>query len=200
MKRYFKLCFAGILIWSLFFATACLAGEDNNPMYKDWSQYKPGSFVVYKTNTETTGVTSEVEMTYTLKEVTPEKVVLEVKTVTVAAGMKVETPGELIEFPAKGEGDEKGFAMAEGMSIGVSDAIANGTRVDERMEKVKIKDKEIEVQRITVNTEDDAGSEVVVTAWCTEEIPGGMAKSITEVKGFVPVKVEQVVTDFKTIK
>ena len=198
MKKYLCL-YSVILICSIFLTTVSTASEEDNPMYQDWSQFKPGSFVVYKTSTETAGVTTEVEMTYTLKEITSEKAVFELKTVTIAAGVKVESPAETVEIPAKGEGDEMLGDITGNMGVDVYDVVTNGTRASESTEKIEIKGIELEVQQIKVET-DEAGNKVTATAWYSDEVPGRMVKSLTEVKGVVPVKTEMVVIDYKTIK
>jgi hypothetical protein len=198
MKKSANLCFTLFLICGVFFASVSTASEEDNPVYQDWSQFKPGSSVVYKASTETMGMTTEVEMTYTLQEVTSEKVILELKTVTDAAGVKVESPAETMEIPAKGEGDEM-FGDVGDMDVDVYDVVANGTRVSESTEKIEIKGTELEVQQIKVET-DEAGSKVTATVWYSDEVPGRMVKSLTEVEGVVPVKSEMVVIDYKTIK
>ena len=199
MKKSTSLCFTLFLICSVFFASVSPASEEDNSMYQDWSQFKPGSFVVYKASTETMGMTNETEMTYTLKEVTSEKVVLELETVTVSAGVKVESPAETVEIPAKGEWDEMPGDVIGDMGVDVYDVVANGTRVSESTEKITIKETEIEVQQIKVET-DEAGNKVTATVWYSDEVPGKMVKSLTEVEGAVPVKSEMVVIDYKAIK
>ena len=85
------------------------------------------------------------------------------------------------------------------MGVDVYDVVTNGTRVSESTEKIEIKGIELEVQQIKVET-DEAGNKVTATAWYSDEVPGRMVKSLTEVKDVVPVKTEMVVIDYKTIK
>lgn len=199
MKKYAAVCVVVMLLYGMC-AAFVFAEEADNPVYKDWSAFKPGSFVTYQAKTDTAGVTTEAEMTYTLKEVTPEKIVLEIKTVTIAAGMKVESPGELIEFPAKGESDD---AMVGGVDmtgmINVTEMKTDAQTVEESEEELDINGQKITTQRLKVVTE-EAGSKVTATLWYSDEIPGRMVKSLTEVAGPVKTTSEMAVIDYKTIK
>jgi hypothetical protein len=76
----------------------------------------------------------------------------------------------------------------------------DSTQVDEGTETITIKDTEIEAQRVKVQTEDDTGTEITTTVWYSDEIPGGMVKSLTEIENIVPIKAEMVVIDYKAIK
>jgi hypothetical protein len=198
MKKYAAICVI-VLLYAMCAAFA-VAEEADNPVYKDWSPFKPGSFVTYKAATDAAGVTTEAEMTYTLKEVTPEKVVLEIKMVTIAAGMKVETPGELMEFPAKGEGDDVmvGDIDMTGM-VDVTEVKTDAQTVEEGEEELEINGQKITTQRLKVITE-DAGSKVTATLWYSDDIPGRMVKSLTEVAGPVKTTSEMTLIDYKTIK
>jgi hypothetical protein len=187
-----------LIILSVSVGFTSLADDDVNPVYQDWSAFKAGSFVTYTVKVDTAGMKTETEMSYTLKEVTADKVVLEIKTITEALGMKIEMPGELVEFPARGEGDD--MMETEEMGPNVSEVVANGTVVEEGVEEeLEINGQKIMTVRSKVETE-DAGSKVVVTAWLNDEIPGKVVRSITEVKGMMPVVSEMVVIDFHTIK
>lgn len=195
MKKAFKLCVALVLLYSLFASVVCFA-EDFGTPYENWSQFKPGSFVTYKVKTETAGVSTETEMTHTLKEVTPQKIVLDTKTVTVVMGNKIESPPVTIELPKDGAMPAD---VSGGVEINITDAIGSGTKVEEKKDKIKLKGKEIEATLVKVEVEDVTGK-TTVTLWYSDEIPGGTIKSITEVGGVVATKVEMVATDYKAVK
>ncbi len=72
-----------------------------NPLYKNWAQFKPGSYAKLKQITEAVGTTAETVFTYTLKEVTAEKIVVEKKTVAILDGKEKERPPTLLTYPAK---------------------------------------------------------------------------------------------------
>ncbi len=199
MKRLFQYGIVCLVLLSLCVAFTAWAADDVNPAYREWAAFKPGSFVTYMVKADTAGVKTETEMTYTLNEVTADNVVLEVKTVTETMGMKIEGPGESVVFPATGESDDM-MGMDMDMGPNVSQVMANGTVVEEGVEEeLEINGQKIMTVRSKVETE-DAGSQVIVTAWYSDEIPGKMVRSLTEVKGMMPVITEMVVTDFNTIK
>jgi hypothetical protein len=83
-------------------ATAVRADEQiDNPQYKQWSNFKPGSWVKYKTTSEAAGQQSTMEMTTKLLELTPDKAVVERTTSMVAGGQKMDMPAQKQEIPAK---------------------------------------------------------------------------------------------------
>lgn len=197
MKSMLRHILLVLVVMSFAFALPTLAAEEPNPVYQEWSSFKPGSFVTYMMTTETAGVKTETELTYTLKEVTAEKIVLEVKTITNTMGMKIETPAEDVEFPATGE---SGGVMGEDMGPHVSEVVAEGTVIEEGVEEeVEINGKKIMAMRTKVETE-SAGSKAIVTAWHSDEIPGQIVRSLTEVQEMVAVTTEMVVIDYNIVK
>ena len=81
----------------------CTAGAfAANPAYDSWASHKPGTMVVMKGGTEASGMKTEMEQTYTLKEVTPEKVTIEMKNSMMVMGNKTDMPATTMEIPSGG--------------------------------------------------------------------------------------------------
>ena len=74
-----------------------------NPQYTHWKSCKPGSWVKHKMVMDAGGRVVETESTSTLVEVTPEKVVLDVKTSMDMGGKKMEMPVQKKDVPAQVE-------------------------------------------------------------------------------------------------
>ncbi|MCA9322636.1 MAG: hypothetical protein KDB53_17975, partial [Planctomycetes bacterium] len=64
----------------------------DNPLYTQWSKFKPGTFVTLKSSSSYGDMTTDTLMTTTLKEVTDEKIVLSTTSVMEVQGQKIETP------------------------------------------------------------------------------------------------------------
>ncbi len=191
LKRGVVIVFISCLV-----STAAFSQEQT--AYENWAQFQPESFVTYKLSTETVGVQTETQMTYTLTEVTPDKVVLQLKTVTETMGMKVEKPDETIEIEKEG-GTMPTAVVTEGVEVNISDAVESGTKIDEKKETVEVNGQEIEALVITVETE-SAGQKTTVTLWSSDEFPGQTIKSLTQVGGLIAVKAEMAAIDFNAIQ
>ena len=133
-----------------------------NPAFKQWSAYKPGTFVTMKMVSEFSGQKSETEMTTTLKSVTKEKIVLSVKTTIHVAGQKIEQVHEpmMDEYETvKGDGPEP--------------------EVETSKESVTVGKKKVDCKK-TKTTTNFQGQETVTTVWTSDEIPGTMVKSVSK--------------------
>jgi hypothetical protein len=92
--------------FALCFTNAALADEMvDNPNYKHWAQFKPGTFVTMKMTSEIdTGAgkqKTESTVTTKLKEVTSEKVVVTMDVVTKMGDQEFKSPPQEMVFPAK---------------------------------------------------------------------------------------------------
>ena len=80
---------------ALFLSAGLTHAAEKNPSaaYDSWAKLKPGSSVTTKMTTDSKGRTIEMEMTYTLSDVQPEKVILDVKQSMSVAGRNMDMPG-----------------------------------------------------------------------------------------------------------
>lgn len=84
-----------------FLAASAFAEQMDNPQYKQWAAYKPGTWVTMKTVSDTAGNKMEMQATTKLMEVTAEKAVLEVSQKMKVAGNDMDMPAQKMEVPAK---------------------------------------------------------------------------------------------------
>jgi hypothetical protein len=87
----------------------------DNPQYALWKNFKPGTWVKHKMQMDANGQQMEMEMTTTLLEVNPDKVVTEVKSIMNMAGQKMDLPATKKDIEAKMEKkpDQKAPVISE---------------------------------------------------------------------------------------
>jgi len=141
-----------------------------NPGYTNWAKYKPGTSVTYAHETSSSGMNMQMEMTQTLKEITPEKAVIEM---TMKSSMM---PGggqtHAVDIPAK----------IEAAQMQAPDKLPEGMKGEAKSlgkEKVKVGDKEYECEVTHVKGEAQ-GMTTDGKTWMSSEVPGSMVK--TEMK------------------
>ena len=162
----------------------------DNPLYKHWAQFKPGSYATLKMTTESMGTTSETLLTQTLKEVTAEKVVVEIKTAVTGGGQKIEQPPTLQDIPAKIT------------KIDVAEQEAKD-KIEERKQELKEGEEEVDaggkkLKAKWTQTEAKYGEIVIKTkVWTSEEVPGQTVKAITSTEGEFASKSTTELVDFK---
>jgi hypothetical protein len=141
----------------------CPAQEETeaNPEYAAWSKQKPGAWV--KWTVETTGAMKLTsELTLKLRELTPEKAVLEEKTVLASGG---EPHAGTRVVPAK---IRKG-ATAEGEKVAVQ---------KEGEEPLTIRGKEMKCKWVELRLTERQGRTIKI--WRSDEVVGGVAKTVTQ--------------------
>lgn len=146
------------------------AEQVDNPNYKMWSNFKPGSWARYNVVTDGGAFKSELVMTMKLVEVTPEKVVLETSSTINAGGQKIDTPAQKTEIPAKVEKKEGGNANADVTSkeVGEEDVAVSG-----KSYKCKVQE----------TTGKSAGGSFNGKTWSSEQVPGGTVKVMSKTEG-----------------
>ena len=132
---------------------------------------KPGSSVTLKSNTEAAGQKTESHLTFTLKEVTPDKAVIEMKNSMVIQGNKMDMPAQTIEIP-KGSAGATPPPTPNAPTPGVS----------QTTETVKIGDKEYKCSVTEVNTESN-GMKIKSKTWTCPEVPNLLVKMESGTEG-----------------
>ena len=166
------------------------AQQEDNPLYKHWAQFEPGSYAVVKMITEAAGNKTEITTTQTLKECTPEKAVIEMKTVMMMSGQKMEQPPTDMEIAAKmPKQDVKGEAPEKDPN----------TEVKEGAEEVEIAGKKIKTK--WTETKSKQGEMVTTTKmWTSDQVPGQTVKMTSTTTGPMEMKTEQVLVKFEAKK
>ncbi|MBI5724990.1 MAG: hypothetical protein HZA50_13600 [Planctomycetes bacterium] len=162
------LTFLTAAIAAIFPATVCLTLQADqaadqkveNPQYRMWSSFKPGSSVRW-VSTDSQGKTAFAgEATMTLKKVTAESVIVEMRMSMTLAGGTTTAPSQEIEIAAR-----VGPELAPKMETLGQEEIQVGEK--------KMSCKKVQVRKTT------ADGTITITSWLSDELPGGLAKSLT---------------------
>lgn len=141
-----------------------MAAEVDNPAYQNWAKYKPGTSITYSQKMDAGGMKMQTEMTQTLKELTPEKAVVEM------AMSSAMMPGskQTMDIPAKVE-------EANAVKPGQLPPGVKGETKSLGKEKLKVGDKEYECE-VTQFTGEQQGMKSEGKSWTTDELPGNLVK------------------------
>jgi hypothetical protein len=123
--------------------------EKANPQFEYWSSCKIGSWVRNQMQMENRGQKFEIDSTTTLVEVMPDKVLIE----TVTKG----SPARKTEIKAV--------------------EAQKGKTIVEKDEEITVAGKTLRCRYYEMESEGTDKKKVIVKAWMSKEIPGGIAKS-----------------------
>ena len=144
-----------------------------NPVYDSWAKHKPGTSVTAATASEASGMKNDIETVTTLKEVTPEKVVVEMKMSMSVMGNKTEMPAQTMEIPAAASA-----TATPGNPAGQAPAADSKTSE----EKVTVAGKEY-AATCTQSKSDQNGMKSETKVWTSPEVPGMTLKMETTTTG-----------------
>ena len=153
----------------LFVAVPALAAADeemvDNPAYKSWSKYKPGSTVTMGMTTKAAAFEMKADMVTKLVSIDKDKAVVEVTSKVPGAPAQ---PGQKQTVPAKVKKSEatSGGALPPGTKGSVKEKGEETVEVSGKKYKCKVMEFDGEAQ----------GNKTTGKIWSTEEIPGMMAK------------------------
>lgn len=143
-----------------------------NPLYTSWAGFAKGTSVRHKSVTETegNGPVTTTTTTYTLVERTDDRVVVEMKAFTRQYdGTDIDNPPERLTNP-KRVSLPPGTARADfGNPAGVT---------DRGEETITAGGKEYRTKWYKGKDRSEAG-EVLVQVWTSDEVPGGLVRSVT---------------------
>ena len=144
-----------------------------NPVYQSWERFSQGTSIVHKPIYDTSMNKYEVTMTYTLVERTRDKVVVEMQVTTRVNGvetrnrpMKMDNP-RAIPLPPGAKAPPAG--KIEGMT-------------DQGEEIVKIAGREVKAKWYKARNKVE-GNDNFTRSWSSDEVPGGLVKSVTTTPG-----------------
>ncbi len=132
----------------------------DNPQYKHWAKFKKGAYSKSKSETNMGSTKMEGEMTTTLKDLSAEKAVIEMKSVNIMMGTKTEAPPQSMDIPAKVKKTEDTGKKPE---------------MKEGDEEIEVAGKKIKCHWVEMVTE-QGGQKTTTKTWTTDEIPGQVAK------------------------
>jgi hypothetical protein len=142
---------------------ATLAHAAADPRYESWAKYKPGTQVVLTGVMEMQGMRNESEQIFTLREVTPDHVVVEAKHAATVMGQRREMPPQRITIPATAKDD------ATTMLAGTETA----------REKVTVLGKTYDA-KVTTTSGSQNGMSAVTKMWSSPEVPGTILRIETK--------------------
>jgi hypothetical protein len=145
-----------------------------SPQYTSWAKHKPGTTVTMKSDVNTGGVAMTMDLTQTLKEVTPDKAVVEV-------GMKMNM-GNMAP-PETKQTNEIAAKVAKGHEVIPADFQGSAKQVANETIQVAGKSYDCIVYEISGESQEGKSTGKI---WHTPEIPGGMAKMQVQIEGQMP--------------
>lgn len=155
------------------FTGTIFAEQVDNPAYQNWARFKPGTSVIHSQQTAMGGMNMQMEMTQTLKELTPEKAVVDmtVKNSMMPGGGQTSS----VTIPAKVDASQAQAPgkMPEGMK---------GEAKSLGKETVKVSDKSYECE-VTQFTGEGQGMKSEGKSWTSNEVPGSMVKMEMKASG-----------------
>jgi hypothetical protein len=138
-------------------------------MYDSWAKVKVGASVTTVRHIESRGQKIDMNMVYTLAEITPDKVVLDVKQTMNVAGRSMDMPG------SKQEIQKSGVVTGGPTGPGPKSPQQPDTDAKVSEETLKIGDKEYKCHVIE-GTSTSNGSKATVKTWMCPEVPGLLVK------------------------
>ncbi|HVP12838.1 MAG TPA: hypothetical protein VMV94_16815 [Phycisphaerae bacterium] len=184
----------GLIICGLAVSVAQAGGKVDNPMYKHWAQFKPGSFSETKSEINMGDTKINSTTTMTLKELTPEKAVVEVKAVSVMGGQNMEAPPHMLDIPAKIE-EEKAKEIdppKKGDKVNGADV----QEVKQGEEELQIADQKLKCKWVELKL---VVNDQITTqkTWTSEDVPGRVVKNVLSVAGKQKGDTQSLVSKFK---
>jgi len=157
----------------------------DNPVYTSWAKFKAGTSVKYATDIKAMGNTTSTETTQTLKEITPDKATIEMKTSMVVAGSKMDMPPTNQEIPAK-------IKMPDPAATQATDV----PKTETSTEDVQAAGKTYSCKK-TIVTSDQNGMTTKAITWTCDDIPGTTVKMEAETSGSMTASTKMILTDFQ---
>jgi hypothetical protein len=144
-----------------------------NPQYKSWAGFKPGTTVVHRTVTKATGNDGETvtTSTYKLVELTADKAIVEVQNSTRRYdGHEVNNPPEKFTH-------RKDLLLPPGVKTEGAGKPAGVTAEGEQT--VRVGGKEYKAKWYKGKDRNEAG-EMLTQVWSCPDVPGGLVRSVTD--------------------
>jgi hypothetical protein len=181
---------AAVAVLTLTLAAGAARAADQtlpNPEFASWSKFKPGTSVTLKSVNEFDKTKLESVMTMTLVEVGADKLVIETTNVARINGMEIKSPPEKRDVA-------KTFTIPK---VEVKDdPKAEKPKTEEGTETLKAAGVEVKAKWYKFTQEAD-GTKTESQTWMSDEIPGGLVKTVTKVTGAATATYTTEVVEFK---
>ncbi len=164
MRKIFPSLMAAALVLAT--GSFCFAEQIDNPTYKNWSKFKPGTSVTVAMESDVGGSKTIMETTTTLVEVNADKCVTESKMSMTVGGNKMDMPANKTDVMAKIDKPAAATAPAS-----MPDVKTSTEDVDVAGKKVKC--------TVTEAKSSNNGMDTSSKTWTSDEVPGMMVKSET---------------------
>ena len=163
----------GLVVILLLSGTAPAQTVDN-PQYQQWSVWREGASVTWKTESGSKGgVQTTVTQTHTLKKLTAEKAVIEITTVTMAEGQTIKLDPVSMDIPAKAP---KVDAPPPGPPPAVGKDAAPKFKQNKGKETLTINGKKLDCEWTKFEMEGGIES----ATWICPDVPAQLVKSVTK--------------------
>jgi hypothetical protein len=159
-----------------------------NPEFASWSKFKKGASVTLKSVNEFNKMKSESVITMTLVEVGADKLVLETVAVSKINGMEFKSPADKRDVP-------KTFTIPK-VEKPKDDPKVEKPKTEEGTETLKVGGVEVKAKWYKTTFE-VMGTKTEAMNWTSDEIPGGLVKSVTKSTGAAAATFTMEVTEFK---
>ena len=160
----------------------------DNPRYQAWAKYKPGTLVKMDLNTSAAGMNMKSSITTTLKKVTPEKVILEIKTSIPILGVAPQENAKFIIEPAKVEkADIKPTNPEQMPNCKVNNKGTEDLKIGDKTYKCNWYEMEMEQEGKKFNTK----------YWTCDDLPDKLLKSDTKMS---MGNTTMILTEFNVVK
>lgn len=161
--------------------SAASAEPVDNPAFKSWSKFKPGTQISMKTESEFNKMKSEIVIVTKLVEVGADKCVVEVETITKINGMEFKAPAMKQDVP-------KTFDVPKPKDGKDPKIETPDVKKEEGKETLKIGGVEVKTTWMKYTTKTKDGNHEGQT-WLSDDVPGGLVKSVSKA-GDVSTKTE----------
>ena len=184
LMRSSRLVLSSLVACALFalltaFAPAVRAADAENPEYKGWAAFKPGTTVKRHQVVSAAGTKQEMDLTTKLVELTADKAVVEDSIAMNVNGQAMNMPGNKRTIPAK-------LAGGAPVTPAKPDANAPKASMKEGEEKVDVGGKSYKCKTVETTSPGPQGQgEVKGKVWTSPEVPGGLVKMTATTTGAV---------------
>lgn len=152
--------------------------DADNPSYRHWSTFKPGTRVTLHASNLTNGIKSEAEIVYTLKSIDAKEAVVTMTGSTTVEGKKTEMQPSDSRHPAK---------------IKKIEPSKDAPKPEEGDAEIEVAGKKLKCHWVRT-VRDSNGMKTTTTTWTHASVPGGTAKIESVTEGRMKMSSTQVVT------